>query len=221
MHSCRVAFLQPVPYVLLLPATLVTAACRKNSFGIDFVQNTRGSTVMLRNVVLVETVCTAAPAVAIAGAMAQPSLAGHPPNSVQIVPNTCVQLPEGRRCFADSLHFSYYAARAKGHEGGYTFVKRNTTRVCLSYVDPECLRLSGNDMDYCWMQQAVKVQPWLQQGPKQVAQLSPGAKAGIAVAAGAVVAGWRCSRLLVWCVASCLRARKAICNNCAEQVMQS
>ncbi|WIA08244.1 hypothetical protein OEZ85_007689 [Tetradesmus obliquus] len=177
---------------------ITLANVRKNSFGIDFVQNTRGSTVMLRNVVLVETVCTAAPAVAIAGAMAQPSLAGHPPNSVQIVPNTCVQLPEGRRCFADSLHFSYYAARAKGHEAGHTFVKRNTTRVCLSYVDPECLRLSGNDMDYCWMQQAVKVQPWLQQGPKQAAQLSPGAKAGIAVAAGVVTAA-AAGALLWWC----------------------
>ncbi|WIA28307.1 hypothetical protein OEZ86_010858 [Tetradesmus obliquus] len=177
---------------------ITLANVRKNSFGIDFVQNTRGSTVMLRNVVLVETVCTAAPAVAIAGAMAQPSLAGHPPNSVQIVPNTCVQLPEGRRCFADSLHFSYYAARAKGHQGGYTFVKRNTTRVCLSYIDPECLRLSGNDMDYCWMQQAVKVQPWLQQGPKQAAQLSPGAKAGIAVAAGVVTAA-AAGALLWWC----------------------
>uniref|UniRef100_A0A383VPR0 Protein kinase domain-containing protein n=1 Tax=Tetradesmus obliquus TaxID=3088 RepID=A0A383VPR0_TETOB len=177
---------------------ITLANVRKNSFGIDFVQNTRGSSVMLRNVVLVETVCTAAPAVAIAGAMAQPSLAGHPPNSVQIVPNTCVQLPEGRRCFEDSLHFSYYAARAKGHKDGYTFVKRNTTRVCLSYVDPECLRLSGNDMDYCWMQQALKVQPWLQQGSKQAAQLSPGTKAGIAVAAG-VVAAAAAGVLLWWC----------------------
>jgi hypothetical protein len=83
------------------------------------------------------------------------------------------------------MHFETYAAEAPAQAGGrYTFVQLNATRVCLSYVDPECLRLRDDDLEYCWQQQAQRVQPWLQPAA-QHAQLSPGAVAGIAVAAGA------------------------------------
>jgi hypothetical protein len=162
-----------------------SGACRKsNNFGIDFFANSQGSTVVFENVVVVETVCSAAPEVALAAAVSQPALAGYPPNSATLLPSTCVQLPEGRRCFENSLHFDVYSAEAPAQAGGYTFVQLNTTRVCLSYIDPECLRLRDNDVEHCWKQQAQRVQPWLQPAA-QHAQLSPGAIAGIAVATGA------------------------------------
>jgi hypothetical protein len=178
--------LTPALLVLLVAACSVQTTCRKsNNFGIDFFANSQGSTVMFENVVVVETVCSAAPADALAAAISQPTLAGQPPNSVKLVPSTCVQLPEGRRCFENSLHFDTYAAEAPAQAGGgYTYVQLNTTRVCRSYVDPECLRLRNDDVEYCWQQQAQRVQPWLQPAA-QHAQLSPGATAGIAVAAGA------------------------------------
>jgi hypothetical protein len=175
---CR-CFLQPV----------VLAACRKaNNFGIDFFTNSQGSTVMFDNVVVLETACSAAPADALASAVSQPALAGHPRNSAKLLPNTCIQLPDGRRCFENSLHFNSHAQQASAQEGGYTFVQRNTTRVCLSYVDPECLRANNDDFESCWQQQALRIQPWLQPASQQAQQLSPGAIAGIAVAAGACVA---------------------------------
>jgi hypothetical protein len=153
---------------------------------------------VFENVVVVETVCSAAPEDALAAALAQPALAGHPRNSAQLLPNACVQLPEGCRCFENSLHFKNFAERAPGQQGGYTFVQRNTTRVCLSYVDPECLRLRDNDLEYCWQQQAQRVQPWLQPGAQQKSTLSQAAIAGIAVASGARLASLKL--LLALCV---------------------
>jgi hypothetical protein len=139
---------------------------------------------VFENVVVVEAVCGAAPEDALAAVTSQPTLAGQPPNSAKLLPSTCVHLSGGRRCFDNSLHFDSYAAEASAQAGGYTFVQRNTTRVCLSYVDQECLRRKDNDIEFCWQQQAQRVPPWLLPAAQQGAQLSPGAIAGIAVAAG-------------------------------------
>lgn len=157
-----------------------------NNFGIDWFTTSQGSTVVLDNVLLVDTVCTASAPDTLAAVQALPQLPGHPPNTASRISELCTELEVGQRCFSDSIHYETFAAESAVE--GYTFVQKNTTRLCMAYVDPECLKQHA--LRYCWEQQAQQVQPNQQPfSPPSGGQVTPAAAAGLAVAGECVHGG--------------------------------
>eukprot|EP00879_Flechtneria_rotunda_P006938 GHRR01007285.1.p1 GENE.GHRR01007285.1~~GHRR01007285.1.p1 ORF type:complete len:862 (+),score=270.91 GHRR01007285.1:709-3294(+) len=154
------------------------------------------ATVITENVIRVKGICQQPGQQNLASALTYPVLPGYPPNKVAIVDGLCVpniHNGQSQLCFNEGLKINSLATaetqsnvEGSGFDEGYTLVQRNVTRVCQSYLDPDCLR--QHYPDYCWAKAAVSVQD------KPSTALSAGAIAGIVVAGVAALLG-----LLVCC----------------------
>ncbi|KAF8067305.1 Bmx [Scenedesmus sp. PABB004] len=147
-----------------------------------------GGAVVLRNVTLLNALCTTPPDAALAAARAAPRPRGAPPNAVRREPRGCVALPGGggERCVADALVFERFAALGplggSGGGPGYALRADNVTSLCESYVDPECLR-TRSEGD-CWAEGLAA----LAARGAAPRRLGAGAAAGVAVGGAAALA---------------------------------
>lgn len=171
--------------------------------GIDWLLPSPGSVLALTRVVLLDPLCTHDSSQLLQRVLSAPPLvAGQRRNRASLLPEACVQLPPEfplssggggaeRRCFPAAVSFEdawlpLISTNQQGQveQGGAVHLV-NSTRVCASYLDAECLRQHSNNASYCWQQQA---EPQLLEQPEQAtssgsaAALSAGAIAGIAVA---------------------------------------
>eukprot|EP00879_Flechtneria_rotunda_P012583 GHRR01013139.1.p1 GENE.GHRR01013139.1~~GHRR01013139.1.p1 ORF type:complete len:399 (+),score=64.10 GHRR01013139.1:103-1299(+) len=159
-------------------------ARRLSGFGVDMVVGSDNATVITENVIRVKGICQQPGQQNLASALTYPVLPGYPPNKVAIVDGLCVpniHNGQSQLCFNEGLKINSLATaetqsnvEGSGFDEGYTLVQRNVTRVCQSYLDPDCLR--QHYPDYCWAKAAVSVQD------KPSTALSAGAIAGIVVA---------------------------------------